>query len=50
MVRLALLTFACFPVLTQGASRFNLFAFADRSAAMLLIAALFYFGFKWRTR
>lgn len=35
---------------THAAPRLNAFLMPDRSAALLLIAALFYCGFKWRAR
>lgn len=50
MARYLLFILAFLPVVVHGAPRFNAFAVADRSAAMLLVAALFYFGYKWRNR
>jgi hypothetical protein len=34
----------------HAAPRLNAFLFPDRTAAFLLVAALFYCGFKWRAR
>ena len=34
----------------HAAPRINVLLFPDRTAAILLIAALFYCGFKWRAR
>lgn len=49
MLRLALILLAS-PLALQAAPRLHAFLVPDRSAAFLLIAALFYFGFKWRSR
>ena len=44
-----LLTLAFIPC-AHAAPRLNAFLFPDRTAALVLIAALFYCGFKWRAR
>jgi hypothetical protein len=52
MIRTLLLLFfsaAFFPAV-YAAPRLHAFLVPDRTAAILLIGALFYCGFKWRTR
>ena len=44
-----LLTLAFIPA-AHAAPHLNALLFPDRTAALVLIAALFYCGFKWRAR
>jgi hypothetical protein len=48
MLHLFLITFTA--VSSQAAPQLGAVFMRDHSAAMLLIAALFYFGFKWRAK
>jgi hypothetical protein len=47
---LALIILASSIPMIHAAPRLHALLFPDRTAAMLLVAALFYCGFKWRTR
>ena len=50
LLTLSLLFALAFIPAVQAAPRLNAVLFPDRTAALLLIAALFYCGFKWRAR
>ncbi|HEX7862605.1 MAG TPA: hypothetical protein VF773_19885 [Verrucomicrobiae bacterium] len=52
MVRFAVTLLAALSLLPLSveAGTVHALIFPDKSAAVLLVAALFYFGFKWRAR
>jgi hypothetical protein len=49
-MRLFILALIFTPVLAQGAATLNSFLLPGRPSILLLIAGLFYFGYKWRAR
>jgi hypothetical protein len=50
MIRLTLLALILCPLAVEAAPRLNAIIVPGRSAAFLLIGALFFFGFRWRAR
>jgi hypothetical protein len=50
MIRLFILAAILCPIAVQAAPRLNALIVPGRSAAFLLIGALFFFGFRWRAR